>query len=96
MIFEKAIGNTPVKVRVYYNTQTQSIKVEFSRTFYVHKEVVESINYYLEKGVYGKKATDFVLHEIADWFSNFLNLAFKIGIASLDPFTGCRCLQRCY
>ena len=89
MIFEKQIGELPVKVKVYYDDHARLIKIEFSREFYVHKEVVDAINYYLEKGVLGKKATDLVLHDIADWISNYLRLAFKLNIAQLNAFTGC-------
>lgn len=96
MIFEQRIGDTPVEVRVYYNNKTRAIKIDFSHDFYVHQEVVNSLNYYFEKAVAGKKATDYILHTTCDWVANFLNLAFKIGIAKLDAFTGCRKIARGY
>ena len=53
--------------------------------------MIEGINYYFEKGICGKRATDYLLNEISNWMANYLNLAFKIiavtDIVSLTAIT---------
>ncbi|MCQ2209116.1 MAG: hypothetical protein MJZ34_02380 [Paludibacteraceae bacterium] len=87
---------TQIHVKVFYNYQIRCLDIRFDKTFYVHKEIVESINYYLQQFALNKVIDDKMIFDVCTWMKNFLDLSYKIGILKLDPFTGCKTIESSY
>ena len=75
--------NSGIQVKVYIDPIKSALKVDFNKDFFVHIEVIRSIEYFMQEAAQDKKMKGEVLvNKTAIWLNQFLSKAFGNGLAS--------------
>lgn len=78
---------TELNLKFAVITEQNKLKIIFNKDFYLHKEAVETIQYFLDS-ISNLKATDDLIKQVTIWFKGFLNLCKQTGLLSYEYVTG--------
>lgn len=65
----------------------ENLKIIFNRDFYLHKEAVETIEYFMFK-IKDMKVTDSLIRQVNQWFKGYLGLCIDTGLLSTQYIVG--------
>ena len=75
--------NSGIQVKVYIDPIKSVLKVDFNKDFFVHIEVIRSIEYFMQQAAQDKSMkSENLVNKTAIWLNQFLSKAFGNGLAS--------------
>ena len=67
--------------------ENNNLKVIFNKSFFLHKEAVETIQYFMDS-IKNMTVSDSLIKQVTIWFKGFLNLCKQTGLLSYEYITG--------
>ena len=78
---------TELNLKFAVITEQNKLKVIFNKNFFLHKEAVETIQYFMDS-ISNLIVTDDLIKQVTIWFKGFLQLCKKTGLLSYEYITG--------
>ena len=64
-----------------------TLRVIFNSDFWLHKEAVETIEYFMSK-IRDMPVSDMLVRSVTQWFKGYLSLCFQTNLASMTYIIG--------